>query len=250
MGTIDKAFILINQFSTEKPKISLAEMTKLTGLDKSTTRRLLLSLTKNDMLEQLPMGAGYQLGTLPHRLVRIRKKTSYFDQVAEKVLNDLVEAIGETAHVVRLIAGNPVHHLVVEPARATHVSFLSSEVVQLHATASGLCFLAHLPPNEIDQHLSKPLERCTEHTITDPDAIRDLLPEIQRTGIAKTLNTREDDVMSFATPFFVEDGIFDGTVAIAVPSNRVTAKATEAIHGALLAAGRSMTERLGGQLPA
>lgn len=59
MSTIDKAFALISQFSTERSMIGLSEMTKLTGIDKTTTRRLLLSLAKNGMLEQLPKGVGY-----------------------------------------------------------------------------------------------------------------------------------------------------------------------------------------------
>lgn len=75
-------------------------------------------------------------------------KTSHFDQVADQVINNLVDETGETAYLARVIADDPTHHLIVEPVRATHVSFSSSEIIQLHATPSGLCILAYLTPAE------------------------------------------------------------------------------------------------------
>ena len=56
--------------------------------------------------------------------------------------------------------------------------------VPLHATSTGKAFLAALPPEELDAVLRAGLERFTDTTITEPDALRAELARIREQGYA------------------------------------------------------------------
>ncbi|MEP2783296.1 MAG: IclR family transcriptional regulator [Pseudoruegeria sp.] len=249
MSTIDKAFHIVRQFTIENPHITLAEMVRLSGFDKTTTRRLLLSLTQNEILEKHPSGAGYQLGILPLQLSRIRRRTSNFDQSAEQVLNKLVSTTNESAHIVVLSQNVLKNVFVVLPNRATHVSFADDEDVQVHATASGMCFLAFSSDEDVDKALSQPLAKLTSFTETRPAKIRARLPEIKASATIVMESTREEDVSSIASPFFNSDGAFLGAISIAVPANRASKETIEALAEAVRASSEEMTLKIGGVLP-
>ncbi|MEP1538789.1 MAG: IclR family transcriptional regulator [Paracoccaceae bacterium] len=249
MSTIDKAFHIVRQFTLENPHITLAEMVRLSGFDKTTTRRLLMSLTKNEILEKHPSGTGYQLGTLPLQLSRIRRKTSNFDQSAEQVLSKLVSTTNESAHIVVLSQDGLKNILVLLPNRATHVSFDEDEDVQVHATASGMCFLAFSSEAEVDKALSQPLAKLTSFTETSSQKIRVRLPEIRESASVVMESTREEDVSSIASPFFNGDGAFLGAISIAVPANRASKDAIAALSEAVRQSSKELTLKIGGVLP-
>ncbi|MFT5111764.1 MAG: DNA-binding IclR family transcriptional regulator [Parasphingorhabdus sp.] len=62
MQTTDKALSLLSQFSESRPQIGLSEFARLARFDKATTRRLLISLIRNGLVEQHPETRKYRLG--------------------------------------------------------------------------------------------------------------------------------------------------------------------------------------------
>jgi len=122
-----------------------------------------------------------------------------------KVLVELSDITGETAHM-SVLSDNILSSIAnsYSTAHGTMVMMEDAEILDLHATGSGLAVLAFSPTGFVDKVLSGPLSARTIRTETDPDTIRAQLPEIRARGYASSLGGFEEDVHSFATPCLMQ----------------------------------------------
>src|SRR3954452_23437305 len=60
----------------------------------------------------------------------------------------------------------------------------------VHGGASGRALLAFLPDAEREAVLAGPLEPVTEHTVTDPEALRRVLDEVRKRGYSVSRGER------------------------------------------------------------
>ena len=87
MKTVDKAFSVLDQFSLTRTEIGLSELSRMAGLDKAATRRLLVAMSKHGFIEQSAETRKYRLGHGFLRLARIREATVPVTQAAQACRN-------------------------------------------------------------------------------------------------------------------------------------------------------------------
>ncbi|WP_109465038.1 IclR family transcriptional regulator [Albibacillus kandeliae] len=250
MGTVSKALSLLGLFTQLKPVIGLSELTRMSGLNKATTYRLLSELQEQGFVEQVGTERAYRLGPEVLRLAALREATVPILSVSRGILDRLADATGETAHM-SLVRGDNLNALshTYSPRHATRVMMEDAEVLSFHATGSGLAILAFSDDAFVDRILSQPLRRFTPETEIDPDEIRAALPAIREIGWAESVGGFEADVHSHAAPVFGPEGLPIGALAVAAPVARVTEEQKQVIRTELAACARAMTEAIGGLLP-
>ncbi len=222
MQTVDKALGLLSYFSELSPEIGLSELARRSGFNKATARRLLLALEKHGFVEQDAKSRAYRLGPGLLRLARVREAVSPVQAVVQPILEDLVSRIGETAHF-SLYAGDSLATIgLVESTKSIRVSIERGEAIPLHATASGIAFMAFARPELVDKVLRKSLTGHTSHTITDVAEMRIQLQAVAGAGVAVAKSSYEDGVCGIAAPVLGPDGYARGAVAIAAPKSRAT----------------------------
>ncbi len=251
MGTTSKALSLLDLFSRSTAVIGLSDLARMSGLNKATTHRLLGELAAHGMVEQIGPGREYRLGPAFLRLAALREHEVPMREIADRILHDLAEITGETAHM-SLLQGDVLAAIsyVYGTAHGTLVRMEDAEILSLHATSSGLAVLAFSPPAFVDATLAKPLVARTDQTETDPKVIRALLPAIRRTGIAESVGGFEADVHSHAAPVFNANSDCIGAVAIAAPVARMTPDLAALIRRELAEKVPQLTRTLGGFPPA
>lgn len=246
MGTITKALDLLDHFSNTRPEIGLAEFARLTGRDKATVHRHLTELAHNGFLEQHPGTRAYRLGPALLRLAAVREAAFPVRKLLHPIVTALAEATGELAHA-SLLQGealSPVVH--ADPHQhGIHVHFDESEMLPLHATASGLSVLAFAPEALQARILARPLAHHTGQTITDPARLRALLAEVRKSGVAQLEGAFDAEVTSQGTALFGEGGVI-GALSVAVPSVRATPEKLADIATKLRTAAREASRSLGG----
>ena len=248
-GTVDKALKLLNFFSESRPAIGLSEMARLAGYDKATTRRLLLALERNGMVEQLTESRKYRLGVAPLRLARVGDASYPVAEVIQPILRRLVEETGETAHF-SLASGGALATVGLEQSpRASRVSLEQGEVLPYHATASGIAYLAFSPPDVVEAVLAEPRRRYTEQTATDPAHLRQALDRVRREGLCRSDNGYESEVVGIAAPIFDTSGQAQGAVAVATPSSRMSAESEAQIRTSVRRAAADLTRAFGAMPP-
>ncbi len=245
MQTVDKAMKLLGLFTSTQPEIGLSELARLAAFDKASTRRLLVALQNHGYIEQHPETKKYRLGAGFLRLSRIREATFPIRSVIQPILERLARTTGETSHA-STTAGNFLATIgVAEPARATRVHVDPAEKLPLHATASGLVYLAFSPPGTLDRFLKSPLEKHTSHTVVSNAEIRAGTDAAYAQAVAVSDQGFEDEVVGIAAPYFGATGYASGAIAVATPSSRMTDMFRDEIKHLVIDAAVEATEHMG-----
>lgn len=246
MGTITKALELLTYFSPMRGSIGLSEFVRLSGRDKATVHRHLTELEENGFLEQNLTTRAYRLGPALLRLSSVREAAFPMRALLGPIVTELGNAVGELAHA-SLLQGDVLSPISHHDPRlhGTQVHFDVSEILPLHATASGLAVLAFAPDALRSRILSRPLAAHTDQTVTDPEDLKARLDRIRATGVSQLEGTFDKEVASQATPLFGEDGQLVGALAVAIPTLRIDDQKRARIAEKVLSAGRAASLSLG-----
>ena len=244
--TLDKALGLLNHFNAQQPSLGLSEMARQAKLDKATTRRLLLSLMRNGLIEQDPESRAYTLGAELLRLAHVRESTVPLQSTVQPILEKLANETGETAHFSVLSGDHLVTAHRVESTHSLRVSVNYDDPLPLHCTASGLAFLSHQSDEFIQTVLEKPLRAYTTSTQTDPDFIYDNILQARTMGFAHIKHGFEDEAEGLAAGVFSKAGFVIGAVAVVAPSLRMNELQFSTMHDSVIQAAASLTRAQGG----
>lgn len=246
MKTVDKALTVLDQFSFSNQEIGLNEISRMAGVDKAATRRILVALMKHNFVEQSEETKRYRLGHGFLRLARIREATVPVSHIAKDVVNWLVGLTNETVHVS--VPGQQGMTTIAHklPNRGRVVNIVPAQILNYHATASGLVFWAFATKETAERIFSLEREKITQKTTTSKTELKRLVQEFRAQGYSQTRNTFEDDVSSIAMPFFSEPGDPTGSIAIALPASEMTADRLDTLLPLLKEAVRRIEQALTG----
>jgi DNA-binding IclR family transcriptional regulator len=142
----------------------------------------------------------------------------------------------ETVLLTRLFGSNAVCVERIEGAQAVRISFEVGQIQPLHGGASSKILLAYVNEDEWDEHLTLPLERFTEHTVTDPEVLKEQLREIRRQGYCVSESEVDLGARAMSVPVVDARGRTVAALSTAGPSFRID-DATVERHLELLRSG-------------
>lgn len=243
---VERALSLLDLFSESCPEVGLSDAARLSGHDKATVHRLLKTLCDAELVEQDARTRAYRLGPAVLRLARVRERTVPLVSIAQPLLDTLSRTTGETAHL-SLYTGNALVVIAAsESTRQNHVSLRRSEVLPLHATASGQAFLAFAPSETRASVLSRPMEAFTASTPKTAEAVERALDRTRTSGHAFVEKSYDDDVCGVAVPIFGADGTTAiGALAVASPCHRMTGPIRAQIIAGVEATASELRRRMG-----
>ncbi len=247
MQTVDKALGLLHYFSLSKPEYGLSDLARTAGLDKATTLRCLAALERHGFVEQHPESRKYRLGFSLLQLARIREVSFPVTALIQPIVDHLADVTSETAHVSMLSGADLVTIAIAEPQRSIRVSLDPSEVLPLHASASGQVLLAFASPEKRARiETGAPLKAFTDRTETSWAELEQTLQKVRTEGFAISDQTFESDVTGTAAPVFDWSGAVIGTAAVATISSRYVGETAARIQREVLNAAAEITRQLGG----
>ena len=247
MGTITKALELLSHFSADRAEIGLAEFARLTSRDKATVHRHLNELCQNGFLEQAEDTGPYRLGPALSRLGHLRERTFPPREAIMPIVRNLATVTGELTHVALFRDGTltPICHADMG-VFGVRVTFDETEILPLHATASGLAVLAFGPPEVFHRLQGHQMARYTDQTETDAQRLIALVETTRAQGYSVSDGYFEEDILALAAPVFDHEGLAMGAIAIAYPRARAENRPAAPL---LIQAAADITRTLGGALP-
>jgi DNA-binding IclR family transcriptional regulator len=241
--SIERAFAVLGAL-TDGP-VGVTEVAERVELPKSTVARLLGSLVREGVVEQVPGDTRYRLGarivTLAAGVVPLRSMVA----LARPVLVELASALGEAAGL-SVPDGFGVHYVdQVDTAQQVQIRDWTGTRAPMHAVSSGLVLLAALPGSTLDAFLRHPLERFTPRTMTEPATIRARLAKVRRDGYAWVHEEFAEGLNSVAAPIADRTGVVVAAVHVHGPSYRFPGAKDEAdIAATVVDAARRISARL------
>ncbi|MDX8515616.1 IclR family transcriptional regulator [Mesorhizobium captivum] len=246
MSTVGKAISLLEMLGSGAPETALADLAKCAGFDKATTRRLLVSLIAHGLVEQDETTRLYRLGAGIARLALMREAQFPFLRMAAPVVEQLAAETGETVHLSEYSKRGLITVQVIESAKANRVSVQLGDVLPMHATASGIAFLAFTEERVREGILTGPLPAFTPFTIGDVETLAEHIATARARGHSTGSQGYEEGVLSVAAPILGADGFAIGTIAVAAPQVRIHKGDIERHGASVAAAAHEIGERLFG----
>ena len=251
MGTVAKALKLMGYFNRSRHEAGLSELSRLAGMNKATTLRLLRELESEGLIEQLSDSRAYRLGPGLLRLAALREATVPTRRIVQPAVDRLAGETGETAHLGlmqgdRLVAFAHAY----STAHATRVMMDDIDDLAFHATGSGLAVLTFSPAAFQDRVLASDLHVFTDATMTDPAELRAAMARFRLTGVAISVGGVEVDVHAHSAPIFDTGGAPMGAITVAAPVSRMTRALSVELSATVRTAGAELTAAIGGEAPA
>lgn len=247
LGAVGKAMLVLQCFNRCRMPVRLAEITRRTGLAKSTVHRLLAILETHNAVRRV--NSGYVIGEAIRQLSDETRGAHWAElrRVAMPYLADLYEATHLPTTLAVLHDFAAMSLVTIYPrAHAGHV-LRTSERAPVHCTAAGKLLLAYAQPAASPPPGDRWLVRYGPNTITRRPQFDAELARIQRDGIAYSREEYVQGIVGLAVPILDRQY---GPLAIAVggPAADVGAADPEPLlrrtaHAASLALRRYRAER-------
>lgn len=225
---------------------SLAEVTRATGLDKGTTRRLLLTLMKDGFIVLDPRSERYGLGPIIRALASGVALDVDLRALAVPVLTGLAAELQITAFLSVYQDHQPVCLERVHDMKGLEVRWWAvGGTLPVNCGGAPKVLLAHQGEEEIALALSRPLVAMTPKSELDPARLRQHLKSVHDRG----WDLAVDDVAIGLTALAVPVLNRDGRIACAISMAGLTPQMIEngrPVHLARLQeAARRISARLG-----
>lgn len=241
-SVIGKVMAILSSYQPIDEQLTLAEVTRRTGLAKPTAHRLLHKLTEEGLLER-HRSTGWRLGMRLFELGQMAPRQRGIHEAAAPFLGDLHEATHETVHL-GILDGTEV--VYIDKLARTGAPELPSRIggrMPLHCTGIGKVWLAFSPASLFETIVANGLERRTKHTIVAPGLLAKQLAEVRRRGVAFEWEESTVGVVCVACP--VLDGAGRPVAAISI-SGRANRLDVDRVAPAVRTAALGLSRRLRG----
>ncbi|QDL94618.1 helix-turn-helix domain-containing protein (plasmid) [Paroceanicella profunda] len=217
MGSFGKGLRVIEAFGAESPRMTIAEASARTGLDRATARRCLLTLAE----------AGYaehdgKFFTLTPRVLRLGigcLAAMPLPQIVQPSLDRLAEAIGQSTSVSILDGPEIVYIARAARRKVMSISLMPGSRLPAASTSMGRVLLAALPEAEARVILTaRPIPARTPLTLTDPEAVMARIARARAEGYALIDQEVETGLRSIAVPLVNARGTVVAAVNIGAPA--------------------------------
>ncbi|PCH97454.1 MAG: IclR family transcriptional regulator [Rhodobacteraceae bacterium] len=216
MGGLAKGLAVIETFSAERPRQSIAEVSAASGYDRATTRRCLLTLAHQGYADY--DGKYFTLTPRVLRLGTACLATMPLPQIVQPMLDKLSDDLGESTSVSILDGSEIVYVARAAQRKVMSISLTPGSRLPAFCTSMGRVLLAALPPEQADDILrTTVLEPRTKYTVTDIETLASLLDSTRINGFALIDQEIELGLRSIAVPLFNTYNKVIGALNIGLP---------------------------------
>jgi len=246
--SLDRAMAVF-EFLSEGQGMALSAIASEMGESPATVYRILVTLEGRGLVEFDTEDQIWQIG--PRAFVigaRFLRRTSLVDR-ARPVLRKLMQRTGETANLGIAQNGHVLFVSQVETHASIRAFFPPGTLSPMHSSGIGKALLAQMDEDHLTTVLNiAPLEQFTQHTITDPIALRADLSRIRTRGYSVDEEEKNLGMRCIAAPVFDLNQEAIAGISVSGPTSRVRPDQVDALSEAVIDAARTLSRSIGGGL--
>jgi DNA-binding IclR family transcriptional regulator len=223
VASVQRAIEILNTLADARTELGTNEIARRTGINASTTSRILATLASGALVEHLPETGRYRLGLGVIRLASAVRQGQDIRTLCRPYLVEVADRTQETATL-----SVPGDHeaitldFVHSPLTVRSVAEVGGTSVA-YATAVGKVFLAHGGTLH-----GGPLKAFTERTIVDRGALEVEVAKTRETGWAQAVGEREEDLNAVAAPILDWSAKLVAVLGVQGPAARFNPRAMHA----------------------
>lgn len=221
-NSVVSAFRVLEAVGELQP-VGLSDLTRAVELPKSTVQRCLLTLQELGWLRSTTTQP--TRWNLTYRAFSVGCQARDHQSIREAALPFLNQLQLDTTETIHLCAPDDRELVLIERLDTAHPlrAFLTLGTrIPMHASATGLAFLAACPPDFVNTYLRLELAPRTDNTITDPETLRATLDEIRERGYSINQEGLSTGITALGAAILDSQGTPVGALSVSGPSSRIT----------------------------
>jgi IclR family pca regulon transcriptional regulator len=228
INSTEKTFRVLHAFDGPDRHMTLSDIARVSGLDRSAAQRVVFTL---QTLGYLARVADTRMYALTSKVLQFSYDYIRANELIDKAspyLLDISRHLGETTNLQELdgtqivfVARFPGRHLV-------NIDIVVGARLPALFTASGIAILSRLPEKQLKAIVAQtPLERMTPYTEIDPKKLVERIRQASRRGYAIVESETVLGDISVAAPITDHGGTAVAAINISVPTTRWTIERVE-----------------------
>ena len=244
--SLRKALSLLKLFDGTTEPLSITEIAVKVNATSGTIYPIIFTLESEGFLERDADSKKYRLGLSLLRLGMVVSSQLSLRDRAQVHLKRLFEQTNENVHLAIFEEKKVIYidRKEAKPDLRLH-SFIGKRA-PAHCTALGKTFLAFLSDHDLEEFFrTESLERHTDNTIIDPEALRAVLRKVRAEGYALENEEYQLGGNCVAAPIHNHRGETVAAVSVSIPNSRYSPERVQSITSAVKEATRNISASLG-----
>jgi DNA-binding IclR family transcriptional regulator len=236
----------LEQFTLDRPELSLMEISSGAGLSKSTAHRLLSTLEAVEMVEFDRKTSRYRLGLKIFRLGSVVSKSMELLSQAEPLLSIVTEEIDESSFLLvadghealclrRFDGSHNIRVLFMEPGKRS----------AFNCGAGQRVLLAHLPEGKWEEVVADHTRRMTQYSLVSKEELERDRREIRERGYSVGWEDVTLHACGLAAPVRDGTGAVIASVSVSGIVQRFSAQRLPVLIRRIMEVGDQLSRRLG-----
>ena len=246
MDSVKSVLRIIEAVATS-PEIGVSDLARHLQQPKTTVQRGLMTLHEAGWIR--PTNEPRRRWKITSKLFMLSRSAETEARLRRAALPIMQSLRDETQETTHLMVREERHLVLIErvdsPLALRTVRDLGSRS-PLHVSANGKAYLAHRSAREQEDYLNGKLTALTENSKTDPDAIRREIAQIKKLGYATNVGELDLHVHAVAAPVMNQEGRPIAALSISCPASRLPVERMGAYGEKVIAAARTVAQRLAG----
>lgn len=235
--SIEVGFRVLRVLRTAEGPLPLREIAARARMPSSKVHLYLVSLVREDMAYQDPQTGHYGLGAFAIQLGLAAIRQLDVVDLASDVLTGLRDRTDCAVYLSLWGDRGPCLVAKADGSLQGAFSLRLGYIPPLTTTATGMVYLAHLPPSET--------ARAMEAQSASHEALAERVAEVQRLGYASTLGMRNRTFTDIAAPIFDYSGSIAAAMTLLGPTDYLTRPRHKEFVQLLLRATGTVSQRMG-----
>ena len=240
---LDRGLALLAAFDRDHSRLNLLELSRRSGIPKTSAARLAGRLVAWGALERDDDGR-FTIGLRLLRVASLAPRGQGLREIALPFMGDLAEAVHQ--HVLLVVRDGDYGILVdmISSHRALTPLYRTGDQLPLHSTGAGLVLLAYAPSEVQEAILARDLRQEPEMLPMSATELRRTLAAVRRNRLAVYRRRRPAPLVTLAAPIMEPPDRVVAALSVIVPDKRGD---TQRLSGAVMTAARGISRVLSEQ---
>jgi DNA-binding IclR family transcriptional regulator len=242
---LERSFAILRAIASHSRSVGVSEVSRITGLPKSTVSRTLAALEEQGAVDRLDDQGHYAIGEGLVELTARATPLRRLRELARGELPDLTEVLGESCAIAIPDNDEVLYVETFAPESVVQVQDWTGARFPFHVVAAGLAIQSTWRANDVRDYVVRGLATFTDRSISDGAELSERLNEARRHGHTWTIQEFSDEINGVAAPILGADGRAVAALTAYGPEFRFPGDDNIAsIAAAVSAAAQRITEQL------
>lgn len=215
LTSLEKGLYLLSLFGEEPYKLTVTDLVRISGLNRTTVYRTLTALEEAGMLIRDGKSKAYRMGPMTYHMGNVYLMNANYQESILAILEKIGEESAESVGMAHREGHKVVSIFSVETHQPVKVNDKPGTFYPMNKGCYGKCLMAYYDPSTVSELLDTfVFEKTAPNTLTQKEDILKEYERIRKQGFVESIEETAPYVVGAGVPLRSPDGQVEHVVAI------------------------------------